>query len=160
MVWNSPPSARAPPALIVVGLAAEKLFVPNPARVPPFTVVAPVYVLEPARFTRFRVPAPVFVRPPVPARAAYSCPDWTAKVPLVVSVPFWTKPLTSVTPPFWVWLVLPRSSVATPLTIVEPDEAPSVPEPESCSVPLCTFVPPLYVFAPVRTSVPWPCIDT
>ena len=87
------------------------------------------------------VPEPVFETPPVPASAAPTVPADSAKAAEEDSVPFWIAPLVNVTPPFWVWLVPPRSSVP-PDTVIAFEMAPSVPLPESCKVPALTVVPP------------------
>src|SRR5271169_3336210 len=52
------------------------------------------------------------VRAPVPENAALTAPDCMLNAPDDDSVPFWIVPPASVTPPFCVCVVPPRSSVA------------------------------------------------
>jgi hypothetical protein len=87
------------------------------------------------------VPAPLLATPPPPARTALTVPADRAKVPDDDRIPFWIVPPVSVMPPFCVCVVAPRSSVP-PATVVAPAALPSVPLPESCSVPAFTVVPP------------------
>ena len=88
------------------------------------------------------VPVPFLTTPPLPARTALAAPAASAKPPVDDSVPFWIAPPDSVTPPFWVCVVAPRSSVP-PATVVVPEALPSVPLPESCRVPSLTVVLPV-----------------
>ena len=88
------------------------------------------------------VPAPLLTTPPLPAKAALAVPDATAKVPVDDRVPFWIVPPDSVTPPFCVCVVPPRSSVP-PATAVAPEALPSLPAPEICRVPSLTAVLPV-----------------
>jgi hypothetical protein len=90
------------------------------------------------------VPAVVFCSAPVPASAALTLPDCRPKMPDDDSVPFWmVPPPCSVTPPFWVCGVPPRSRIAVaPFTVVALPVLPSVPAPEICKVPALTMVPP------------------
>ena len=88
------------------------------------------------------VPDPVLATPPLPARAAATEPSDKAKEPDEDRVPFWmVPPPDSVTPPFCVCVVPPRSSVP-PATAVELAVAPSVPLPEIFRVPPFTAVLP------------------
>jgi hypothetical protein len=90
------------------------------------------------------VPAVVFCSEPVPASAALTLPACTPKVPDDDNVPFWiVPPPCRVTPPFCVCVVVPRSRIAVaPLTVVELAVLPSVPPPESASVPAVMLLPP------------------
>ena len=88
------------------------------------------------------VPAPFLAMPPLPVSTALTVPEDRAKLPDEDSVPFWIVPPDSVTPPFWVCVVPPRSSVP-PATAVVPVAAPSLPAPEICRVPPLTVVPPV-----------------
>jgi len=80
---------------------------------------------------------------PEPPSAALALPDCMSKAPDDDSVPVWIVPPASVTPPFCVCVVPPRSSVPPVFTAVEPAAAPSVPAPDSDSMPALTAVPPL-----------------
>ena len=87
------------------------------------------------------VPAPFLCNGPVPASTALTEPACTSNVPLDDNVPFEIVPPVSVKPPFCVWVVVPRSSVP-PATVTAFAESPSVPLPDSASVPALTVVPP------------------
>ena len=80
--------------------------------------------------------------PPVPARIALIDPDWTPNVPDELSVPPEIDPLVSVTPPFWVWVVDPRSRVP-PMTVRLLAISPSVPGLARSSVPALMVVRPV-----------------
>jgi hypothetical protein len=84
-----------------------------------------------------------WLTPPVPASVALTVPPCSAKVPEEDSAPFWIVPPARVTPPFWVWLVPPRSSVPSALTVVLPSASPSVPSLVRASEPAYDDVPPV-----------------
>src|ERR1700722_7272167 len=101
------------------------------------------------------VPPPLFVSVPPPASTAETVPTCTPNEELR-SVPSSMVPPDKVRAP--VVCVVPPRSRTPPDTPSVPLGAPSVPAPESCSVPADIVVPPEYVLAPERTSVPGPSI--
>ncbi len=139
---------------------------PSTIKLPPSTVVIPVFVLVPVRV---KVPVPTLSRARVLLNPSCSIP---AKLVLVLSVPTVSVAFdgTSLEPPLLVTSPEPlnepsvllkpfRSSVAPALT-VKAEPALKAPGEPACKTPVVTVVVPVYVFVPVSVSVLPPSLTT
>jgi hypothetical protein len=176
-VKTVPTGKLAPPATVNVAPVATvtnaeaKLAEPFNANVPAFTLVVPVYVLAPVNA---KVPTPDFTSDPADVPSAITPAN--APPPTVNAVPFkLTNPVEdvpfkvnnsnaagdNVTDPSAVNTVDAESPAPTATVNAAPDDTfntvdARLPVPVNASVPAFTLVVPLYVFAPLKLSIPEP----
>ena len=151
------PSASEPPETVNAPTANNASLTPSTS-VPARSTVPPPYVFCRLRLT---VSEPVFVNTVLlPAKIASIVPLATLKLVAVRIPPLTEEPVIS--PPERVKApicckVVPSASVPSVFTATSPELSKPLLD-ASCKVPAPTVVPPLYVFAPDKTTNPPPAV--